>query len=109
MLPFLLRRLKEDVLDDLPPKIIQDIECDLGEIQKQLYDDFSKEQNEDEAEAFAGATATSGGKEPASEKQHVFKALQYMRKLVNHPSLVLSDDNAKHVAIKQKLQRSGVR
>lgn len=107
VLPFLLRRLKEDVLDDLPPKIIQDIECDLGEIQKQLYDDFSKEQNEDEAEAFAGATATSGGKEPASEKQHVFKALQYMRKLVNHPSLVLSDDNAKHVAIKQKLQRSG--
>ena len=107
VLPFLLRRLKEDVLDDLPPKIIQDIECDLGDIQKQLYDDFSKEQDEDEAEAFAGATASSGGKEPNSEKQHVFKALQYMRKLVNHPSLVLTDDNPKHVAIKQKLHQSG--
>ena len=107
VLPFLLRRLKEDVLDDLPPKIIQDIECDLGEIQKQLYDDFSREQDEDEAEAFAGATVSSGGKEPSGEKQHVFKALQYMRKLVNHPSLVLSDENPKHVVIKQKLHKSG--
>lgn len=107
VLPFLLRRLKEDVLDDLPPKIIQDIECDLGEIQKQLYDDFSKEQDEEEAEEFAGTTASSSGKEAASEKQHVFKALQYMRKLVNHPSLVLTDDNSKHVAIKQKLQKNG--
>ncbi|TKY89152.1 hypothetical protein EX895_001683 [Sporisorium graminicola] len=107
VLPFLLRRLKEDVLDDLPPKIIQDIECDLGDIQKQLYDDFSKEQNEDEAEAFAGATASAGGKESSADKQHVFKSLQYMRKLVNHPSLVLTDDNPKHVAIKQKLVKSG--
>ncbi|CBQ68835.1 related to MOT1-transcriptional accessory protein [Sporisorium reilianum SRZ2] len=111
VLPFLLRRLKEDVLDDLPPKIIQDIECDLGDIQKQLYDDFSKEQNEDEAEAFAGsaasAAAAAGGREPSADKQHVFKALQYMRKLVNHPSLVLTDDNPKHVAIKQKLAKGG--
>ncbi|KAJ1024814.1 hypothetical protein NDA16_002854 [Ustilago loliicola] len=80
VLPFLLRRLKEDVLDDLPPKIIQDIECDLGEIQKQLYDDFSKEQDEEEAEVFAGTTATAGsgaggaGKEPSVEKQHTFNA-----------------------------------
>ena len=107
VLPFLLRRLKEDVLDDLPPKIIQDIECDLGDIQKQLYDDFSKEQDEEEATAFAGTAANSGGKEPNAEKQHVFKALQYMRKLVNHPSLVLTDDNPKHVAIKEKLSKSG--
>ncbi|PWY98716.1 hypothetical protein BCV70DRAFT_201510 [Testicularia cyperi] len=109
VLPFLLRRLKEDVLDDLPPKIIQDIECDLSEIQKQLYDDFSKEQDEGEAEAFAGAAATGGNKEPAAsgEKQHVFKSLQYMRKLVNHPSLVLTDDNPKHVAIKEKVAKSG--
>ncbi|CDS01912.1 related to MOT1-transcriptional accessory protein [Sporisorium scitamineum] len=107
VLPFLLRRLKEDVLDDLPPKIIQDIECDLGDIQKQLYDAFSKEQNEDEAEAFAGAAASAGGKEPSADKQHVFKALQYMRKLVNHPSLVLLDENPKHVAIKQKLVKGG--
>lgn len=33
VLPFLLRRMKEDVLDDLPPKIIQDYYCDLSDIQ----------------------------------------------------------------------------
>ena len=33
VLPFLLRRLKEDVLQDLPPKIIQDYYCDLSPLQ----------------------------------------------------------------------------
>jgi TATA-binding protein-associated factor len=38
VLPFLLRRLKENVLDDLPPKIIQDIHCDLTAVQHKLYE-----------------------------------------------------------------------
>ncbi len=33
VLPFLLRRVKEDVLQDLPPKIIQDYQCDLSPLQ----------------------------------------------------------------------------
>ena len=33
VLPFLLRRLKEDVLQDLPPKIIQDYYCELSPLQ----------------------------------------------------------------------------
>lgn len=33
VLPFLLRRLKDDVLQDLPPKIIQDYYCDLSPLQ----------------------------------------------------------------------------
>lgn len=37
VLPFVLRRLKEDVLDDLPPKIIQDYYCDLSPLQVCLY------------------------------------------------------------------------
>lgn len=41
-LPFLLRRLKEDVLQDLPPKITQDYYCDLSTIQEQLYEDFAR-------------------------------------------------------------------
>jgi SNF2 family DNA or RNA helicase len=36
VLPFLLRRLKEDVLQDLPPKIIQDYYCDLSPLQVRL-------------------------------------------------------------------------
>lgn len=33
VLPFILRRLKEDVLTDLPPKIIQDYYCELSPLQ----------------------------------------------------------------------------
>ena len=85
IVPFLLRRLKEDVLDDLPPKIIQDVECELSDIQKQLYDDFVKatdDDDEDEEEDKKNNT------EP-KEQQHIFQKLQYLRKLANHPSLVL--------------------
>lgn len=33
VLPFLLRRMKDDVLQDLPPKIIQDYYCNLSSLQ----------------------------------------------------------------------------
>ena len=33
VLPFMLRRLKEDVMSDLPPKIIQDFACEMTPIQ----------------------------------------------------------------------------
>ncbi|VDQ12319.1 unnamed protein product [Trichobilharzia regenti] len=33
VLPFMLRRLKEDVMQDLPPKIIQDFACKMTPIQ----------------------------------------------------------------------------
>jgi TATA-binding protein-associated factor len=45
-LPFLLRRMKEDVLKDLPPKITQDYYCDLSPLQVKLYEDFSKKHAE---------------------------------------------------------------
>ncbi|KDN53370.1 hypothetical protein K437DRAFT_253065 [Tilletiaria anomala UBC 951] len=98
VLPFVLRRLKDDVLDDLPPKIIQDIECELGDVQRQLYDDFTK------AQSGSLEDMSSGGEDG---KQHVFQTLQYLRKLVNHPKLVMDDNNPKHLAIKQKLAKSG--
>ncbi|KAL0216672.1 hypothetical protein P9112_008856 [Eukaryota sp. TZLM1-RC] len=34
LLPFIMRRRKEDVLDDLPPKIITDVECSLTDEQR---------------------------------------------------------------------------
>ncbi|KAG2752077.1 hypothetical protein P692DRAFT_20799116 [Suillus brevipes Sb2] len=83
VLPFLLRRLKEDVLNDLPPKIIQDYYCELSEVQKTLYDDFSGSQAKTNAEdAIQGVVKDV-------PQQHVFQSLQYLRKLCNHPSLIL--------------------
>ncbi|KAJ6547022.1 SNF2 chromatin remodeling protein [Mycena capillaripes] len=86
VLPFLLRRLKEDVLHDLPPKIIQDYYCELSEVQKYLYDNFGKSQAHASAEE---AVQTGGGDK---QQQHIFQSLQYLRKLCNHPAFVLKDD-----------------
>ena len=92
VLPFLLRRLKEDVLNDLPPKIIQDYYCELSEVQKLLYDDFSKSEAKTEVEGVIQST-TSGKSDKDDGQKHVFQSLQYLRKLCNHPSLVLKTNN----------------
>ncbi|GLB35068.1 putative protein with domain of unknown function (DUF3535) [Lyophyllum shimeji] len=97
VLPFLLRRLKEDVLHDLPPKIIQDYYCELSDLQKHLYDDFSRSK--------AGLSAENAVQTGQPEQQqHVFQSLQYLRKLCNHPALVLNQDPE---AVKAALAQAG--
>jgi TATA-binding protein-associated factor len=100
VLPFLLRRLKEDVLNDLPPKIIQDYYCELSDIQKNLYDDFTKSQAHHQAEDEI-QSATQKSDEKGGEQRHVFQALQYLRKLCNHPALVLKDPAAVTAALEK--------
>lgn len=98
VLPFLLRRLKEEVLDDLPPKILQNYYCDLSDLQKKLFEDFSKKEGKSLAEK-----ASTGDKEA---KQHIFQALQYMRKLCNSPALVMKEGHKQYDAIQSYLARS---
>ncbi|TDZ29364.1 putative helicase mot1 [Colletotrichum spinosum] len=81
VLPFLLRRLKEEVLDDLPPKILQNYYCDLSDLQKKLFDDFTRKQGKKLQE--------QAGREDKEAKSHIFQALQYMRKLCNSPAMVM--------------------
>ncbi|KPV76382.1 uncharacterized protein RHOBADRAFT_52398 [Rhodotorula graminis WP1] len=102
VLPFILRRLKEDVLDDLPPKIIQDYHVELSPLQKQLYDDFSGSQAKQVAEGEVKGSSTSSDK-----PQHVFQALQYLRKLVNHPALVFKPEVPQHQAALAKVSGDG--
>ena len=97
VLPFLLRRLKEEVLDDLPPKILQNYYCDLSDLQKKLFDEFSKKERK--------TLADKAGDESKEAKQHIFQALQYMRKLCNSPSLVVKEDNRQYASIQAQLAR----
>ena len=85
VLPFLLRRLKEEVLDDLPPKILQNYYCDLSDLQKKLFEDFTKRQGK--------KLQADAGRDDKEAKQHIFQALQYMRKLCNSPALVMTPNN----------------
>ena len=79
VLPFILRRVKEQVLKDLPPKIIQDVYCDLSPLQTQLYEEYSLKQKLVESEDNEG-----GGDEEGNfngKKEHVFLALQHLKKV----------------------------
>ena len=86
-LPFILRRVKEDVLADLPPKITQDYHCDLSPLQTALYEDFARSQ------------AGQQGGEAGGGTTHVFQALQYLKKVCNHPRLVLNQDHPSYEAV----------
>lgn len=89
VLPFLLRRMKEDVLHDLPPKIIQDYCCEMSPLQRHLYDRFVESQVKHiEGETSSSESKTAGG--------HIFQALQFMRKLCNHPALVVSESHPEY-------------
>ncbi|KAL8808389.1 MAG: hypothetical protein Q9200_004303 [Gallowayella weberi] len=97
VLPFLLRRLKEEVLNDLPPKILQNYYCDLSDLQKKLFEDFAKKERKTLAEA--------AGSDDKEAKQHIFQALQYMRKLCNSPSLVVKEGHKQYESIQASLAK----
>ena len=40
--PFILRRTKEQVLKELPPKIIQDFVCKMTDFQRDVHNEVSK-------------------------------------------------------------------
>ncbi|KAK3197458.1 hypothetical protein GRF29_216g214392, partial [Pseudopithomyces chartarum] len=98
VLPFLLRRLKEEVLDDLPPKILQNYYCDLSDLQRKLFEDFSKKEGK-EIQAKAGNA-------DRDSKQHIFQALQYMRKLCNGPSMVIKPGHKQFEATQAYLKKN---
>ena len=74
--PFLLRRTKDEVLDDLPPKTEQVLECTLDGKQRQDYDEIRQHYRS----SFAAA-GSRGGVE-------VLKALLRLRQTSCHPGLI---------------------
>jgi TATA-binding protein-associated factor len=83
VLPFMLRRLKRDVLKDLPEKIIQDRLCGMSPLQRFLYSKHEKALN---------SIASDDG--DASNVQHVFQSIMYTRKLCTHPRLVQDEKSS---------------
>lgn len=98
VLPFLLRRMKENVLNDLPPKIIQDYYCDVSPLQQLLFEEFQHSR----VSAQAMNSVKSG-----NAQGHVFQALQYMRKMCNHPALVLRDELPETKQLLEKVANGG--
>ena len=102
VMPFVMRRTKDEVLKDLPPKIIQDVYCDLSPYQRRLYDAFegSSVKSDVDAAVRGGGDAASGA------TTHVFQALQYLRKLCAHPRLVTTPAGKKNAAFGPRTQEA---
>ncbi|CAM9612927.1 unnamed protein product [Chrysoparadoxa australica] len=77
VLPFVLRRLKQDVLDDLPGKLITDVLCDMSPSQRELYDSLCN------AGGSAGVIQNADG----LPSRNTLKSLQKLQKICVHPML----------------------
>ncbi|PVU94272.1 hypothetical protein BB561_002692 [Smittium simulii] len=104
VLPFLLRRMKEEVLADLPPKIIQDRYCNLSDVQLALMDHLNKSVNNKTSDSETPSDLKNDKPKP---DLHVFQALQYLRRLCNHPALVLNQSHPLYNSITKKLASEG--
>ncbi|GMH10882.1 hypothetical protein Nepgr_012723 [Nepenthes gracilis] len=95
VMPFLLRRTKDEVLSDLPEKIIQDRYCDLSPVQLKLYEQFSGSHVRKEISIMVRhdeSLEKGQGNGSVKASPHVFQALQYLLKLCSHPLLVIGDE-----------------
>lgn len=91
VMPFLLRRTKEEVLSDLPEKIIQDRYCDLTPVQVKLYEYFFGPLRQ-EISSMANLKEMDTGEGSASSgSTHIFQSLPYVMKICSHPLLVIGE------------------
>ena len=82
--PLMLRRLKRQVAKDLPERIEERRDCDLGEAQRKLYLAELRRSREQVMQAIAE-------KGLAKSKMHVLAALTRLRQICCHPALVGND------------------
>lgn len=96
--PFVMRRKKSEVLDDLPEKIEEIAYCFLSEEQQKLY----KKLVQQSRDAILKDISDPDKDVPY---MHVFALLNTLKQICNHPSLITKDlkDYAKHESGKWEL------
>jgi SNF2 family DNA or RNA helicase len=85
---FMMRRLKSDVLEELPEKIEQKIFVDLSPDQKVLYQEILKKIKKD-------FLSDDGEENFKKSYMHILAALTKLRQVCNHPNLILKEENHK--------------
>jgi superfamily II DNA or RNA helicase len=97
--PFLLRRTKQQVAQELPPKTEMILYCEMEAAQRKIYDAYEKEFRE----YIDAATDEELKKSP----MHVLKGLTKLRQICNAPSLVKTEGltEATSAKLKQLLQQ----
>lgn len=102
VLPFILRREKEHVLKDLPPKVVSTVPCEMSTRQRALYERFlgtreAKESVEELQRALEqpSSSPADANSTPANiVGTKTLKILLYLRLLCTHPSLVDRDSTS---------------
>ncbi|MCI0628961.1 MAG: DEAD/DEAH box helicase [Acidobacteria bacterium] len=79
--PFILRRTKEQVAKDLPPKLEQTLYCELKPEQRRQYNDLKEHYRQ----TLLGRIETEGLQKA---KIHVLEALLRLRQAACHPGLI---------------------
>jgi superfamily II DNA or RNA helicase len=77
--PFILRRTKEQVAQDLPPCTEQTIYCELDEAQRALYDELRDHYRQ---------TLLTGNGKNGQNRMQVLEALLRLRQAACHPGLI---------------------
>ncbi|ETN09266.1 hypothetical protein PPTG_11717 [Phytophthora nicotianae INRA-310] len=98
VLPFILRRTKDQVLDELPPKIISNVLLPLSPLQKRLYS-LASSTEEDTSSVNSSRTKNQ---EKDAATTNVLTNLQLLRKICVHPALVADDKAAQGLNSKEK-------
>jgi TATA-binding protein-associated factor len=95
VLPFILRREKDQVLKDLPPKCVSTVPCRMSIVQQKIYSHFLKtEEGRKSVEELQrvlrqSTSATSESRlDDFSVGSSALKTLLYLRLLCTHPFLV---------------------
>jgi TATA-binding protein-associated factor len=116
VLPFILRREKEQVLRELPQKLITDIPCAMTSYQRTMYDTFSSQKHVREVTSLIDKMSdeefeTSLGKTDPAENmgKDVLQCIMNLRLICTHPLLVnfyseIDTGSLKTYAVSGKLQ-----
>lgn len=93
--PFLLRRTKQDVLDDLPDKFVQTLYCNMDDSQARLYRTM--------LESIRHEINSRGTRFTIKSNSSVLKGLLYLQEICCHPLLLNDDLNPSHCTDSIKL------
>lgn len=78
--PFVLRRTKREVMDELPEKTEMVVYCDMGEEQRSIYDLYERE--------FSAYISAKTDEELSNKSAVVLKGLTRLRQICNSPLLL---------------------
>ena len=74
-------------------------------LQKQLYEQFAKSQAKSTVDSELDSDSEPPKEGDNKKATHIFQALQYLRKLCNHPLLVVNEKHPQYEIVMERLKQ----